>query len=94
MPDRVESFEEVNSSENRPRPRSGFVKPIRNGLRKEQTRVDGPERKPTLWEEKMESNSRKKGIRNRSLRSNSFDTEKVREIGRKKAGYSRGFPIL
>ena len=28
------------------------------------------------------------------MRSKSFDTLKVREIGRKKAGESRGFPIL
>ena len=26
--------------------------------------------------------------------SNSFETQEVREIGRKKAGESRGFPIL
>ena len=34
MPDRVENFREINSRENRTRVRSGFVKPIRNGLRK------------------------------------------------------------
>ena len=28
------------------------------------------------------------------MHSNSFDTQKVREIGRKEAGESRGFPIL
>ena len=28
------------------------------------------------------------------MRSNSFDTQEVREIGRKKAGDSRGLPIL
>ena len=28
------------------------------------------------------------------MRSNSFDTQEVREIGRKEAGQSRGFPIL
>ena len=27
------------------------------------------------------------------MRSNSFDTQKVRGIGRKEAGESRGFPI-
>ena len=31
---RVKSFGEVDNSENRPRARPGFVKPIRNGLRK------------------------------------------------------------
>ena len=28
------------------------------------------------------------------MRSKSFDTQEIREIGRKKAGESRGFPIL
>ena len=42
----------------------------------------------------MELNSRKKSRRDRMMRSNSFDTQEVREIGRKKAGKSRGFPIL
>ena len=28
------------------------------------------------------------------MRSNSFDTREMREIGRKEAGESRGFPIL
>ena len=34
MPDRVKSFREINSRKSRPGPRPGFVKPIRNGLRK------------------------------------------------------------
>ena len=34
MSERVKSFGEVNSNENRPRARPGFFKPIRNGLRK------------------------------------------------------------
>ena len=34
MPDRIKSFGEIDSRENRPRARPGFVKPIRNGLRK------------------------------------------------------------
>ena len=33
VPDRVESFREINSSEDRPRARPGFVKPNRNELR-------------------------------------------------------------
>ena len=33
MPDRVKSFQEINSRLDRPRARPGFVKPIRNGLR-------------------------------------------------------------
>ena len=32
VPDRVKSFREINSRENRPRAWPGFVKPIRNGL--------------------------------------------------------------
>ena len=39
MPDRVNSFREIDSGENRPRARSGFVKPIRNGLSKEQNLI-------------------------------------------------------
>ena len=42
----------------------------------------------------MELDSRKKSRRDRMMRSNSFDTQKVREIGRKETGESRGFPIL
>ena len=39
MPDRVESFRELNTRENRLRARPGFVKPIRNGLRKVQNLI-------------------------------------------------------
>ena len=39
MPDRVESFGEIDSRENCPRARPGFVKPIRNGLRKIQNLI-------------------------------------------------------
>ena len=42
----------------------------------------------------MELDSRKKRRRDRMMRSNSFDTQEVGEIGRKEAGDSRGFPIL
>ena len=34
MPDRIKSFREIDSRQDRPRARPGFVKPIRNGLRK------------------------------------------------------------
>ena len=40
MPDRAKSFREINSKENRPRAQPGFVKPIRNGLRKEQNLIE------------------------------------------------------
>ena len=39
VPGRVENFGEIDSSENHSRTRPGFVKPIRNGLRKEQNLV-------------------------------------------------------
>ena len=42
----------------------------------------------------MELDSRKKRRRDRIMRSNRFETQEVREIGRKEAGESRGFPIL
>ena len=42
----------------------------------------------------MELDSRKKSRRDRMMRSNSFDIQVVRDIGRKEAGESRGFPIL
>ena len=34
MPDRVKSFGEIDSREDHPRARPGFIKPIRNELRK------------------------------------------------------------
>ena len=39
MPDRVKSFREIDSRENRPRSLPGFVIPIRNGLRKVQNLI-------------------------------------------------------
>ena len=39
VPDRVESFREIHSSKNCPRARPGFVKPIQDGLRKEQNLI-------------------------------------------------------
>ena len=42
----------------------------------------------------MELDSRKKSRRDRMMRSKSFETQEVREIDRKEAGESRGFPIL
>ena len=39
MPDRVKIFREINSRKDRPRARPGFVKPIRNGLRKVQNLI-------------------------------------------------------
>ena len=42
----------------------------------------------------MELDSRKKSRRDRMMRSESFDMQEVREIGRKEPGQSRHFPIL
>ena len=42
----------------------------------------------------MKLDSRKKSRRDSMMHSNSFDTQEMREIGRKEAGKSRGFPIL
>ena len=39
-PDRVKSFEEINSRQDRSRARPGFVKPIQNGLRKVQILIE------------------------------------------------------
>ena len=39
VPNRVKSFGEINCSEDSPRARPGFVKPIRNGLRKVQNLI-------------------------------------------------------
>ena len=41
MPNKVESFKEVNSSDNRPRARPGLVEPMRNGLRKIKILIKG-----------------------------------------------------
>ena len=42
----------------------------------------------------MELDYRKKSRRDSMMRSSSFESQEVREIGRKEAGESRGFPIL
>ena len=39
MPDRVKSFRKIDSRQDHPRARPGFVKPIRNGLRKKQNLI-------------------------------------------------------
>ena len=40
MPDRIKNFSEINSRQDNLRARHGFVKPIRNGLRKEQNLIE------------------------------------------------------
>ena len=42
----------------------------------------------------MELDFRKKSRRDRMIRLNSFDTQEVREIGRKEAGGSRALPCV
>ena len=39
MPNRVKNFQEISSRKDRPKARPGFVKPIRNGLRKVQNLI-------------------------------------------------------
>ena len=58
MPDRVKSFGEIDSRQDRPRARPGFVKPIQNGLRKVQNLI---ECRPTRAETGLAG--RKNGIR-------------------------------
>ena len=54
----------------------------------------GSGRKPAWRGEGMELDSRKKSRRERMMRPNSFDTQEVREIGRKEAGESTDLSIL
>ena len=63
MPDRVESFREVDSSKSRPRARPGFVKPIRNGLRKKQNSVESRPFRAETGGDGMELDYRKKSRR-------------------------------
>ena len=42
----------------------------------------------------MELDSKKRSRRDRMMRSNSFDTQEVREINGKETGECRGFPIM
>ena len=94
--ERVKSFGEVHSCENRPRARLGFVKPIRNGPSKEQNLIES---RPSRVETGLAG--RENGIRfqkeesthDRMMRSKSFETQKVREIGWKEARESRDFTI-
>ena len=58
MPDRVKSFREIDSRQDRPRARPGFVKPIQNELRKVQNLI---ECRPTRAETGL--SGRENGIR-------------------------------
>ena len=96
MPDRAESFREVDRSKNHPKARLGFVRPIQNELRKEQNLINStPSRAGTgLAVERMELDSRKKSRWDRMMRSKNVETQEVKEIGWKEAGELKGFPIL
>ena len=63
MPDRVKSFGEIDSTQDRPRARPGFVKPIRNGLRKVQNLI-----KCRLSKAETSLTGRENGIRFRKRR--------------------------
>ena len=58
MPDRVKSFREIDSRQDRPRARPGFVKPIRNGLKKVKNLIKC---RPSMAETSLAG--RKNGIR-------------------------------
>ena len=58
MPDSVKSFREIDSRQDCPRARPGFVKPIRNGLRKV---LNSIKRRPSTAETSLAG--RKNGIR-------------------------------
>ena len=63
MPDSVESFREIDSRQHRQRARPGFVKPIRNGLRKVQNLIKCIQSRAETGlagRERMELDSRKK----------------------------------
>ena len=96
MPDRVKSFQEINSRKNCPKIGLGLLNP--SEMDRDRYRiwssVDRPGRKLAWRGERMELDSGKKSRRDRMMRSNSFDTKEVREIGWKEAGESRGFSIL
>ena len=83
MPDRAESFGEVDSSENRPRAQPRFVNPIQNGLRKERNLIQSrPSRAETgLAERENRIRLGKKSRHHRTMRSKHFKTQEVREIG-------------
>ena len=74
--DRVESFGEINSRENRLRARSGFVKLIRDGLRKIKNLIYSRlfRAKTDLVGEKMELDFRKKSRQDKMMLSKSFNT--------------------
>ena len=97
MPDRVKSFGEIDSRQNRPRARRGFVEPIRDGPKKMKNLIESrPSRAETglAGRENRILYSRKKSRLVSMMRSKSFDTQEVKEIGRKEAEESRDFPIL
>ena len=82
MPDRVVSFGEIDSREDRPRTRPGFVEAIQNGLRKVQNLIESrPFRTETgLAGSENGIRLQKKSRRDRMMRSKSFETQEVREM--------------
>ena len=96
MPDRVESFREVDRGKNCPINWLGLLKSSKMDCKKNRflSRVDGPGRKLAWPKERMKLNCRKKSRRDRMMRSKCFEMQKMRKIGRKEPRESRGFPIL
>ena len=58
VPDRVKSFREIESREDRPRARPGVVKPIRNGLRKVQNLIKCRPSRAETWLARRENGIR------------------------------------
>ena len=87
VPARVESIRKIDKGKGHPRTRLRFVKAIRNKLVKLkksiESRQQGGNRPVRGW--KMKLDTKKKSRRDKIMRSNSFETQKVREISRKEA---------
>ena len=88
MPDRVDSFREVDCGKNRPRARLGFVKPIQNGLTKKQNLIVSRSSRVEIGLAERQSGARfqKKSRSDIMMCLKSFETQEMREIGRKKPG--------
>ena len=92
----IQSIFEHISKFSPPRSPGRNLKPIRNGLIKVQNLIQcRPSRAETgLAGRGNGIRFQKKSKRDSMMRSNSFETQEVREIGQKEAGESRGFPAF
>ena len=94
VPDSVESPGEVDRTKEHHRVRLGFVKLIRNILRQKQNLIES---KSTMTDPPRRGENgvglQKKKSTREKIRSKSFETQKLREIGQKEAAKSSGFII-